>query len=190
MDHKKNSIIFLKRWDYQTTLPGSWETCMQVKKQQLETDMEQQTSTKLGREYIKAVYCHPAYLAYIQSASCKMLAGWLANWSPAIKIAGRNINNFRYADDTILIAKSEEEQKSLLVKVEEENEKSGSKLNIQKMMYTASSSITSWINRRGKVETVSHFILLGSKITAYGDCSHKIKTLALWKKSCDNPRHY
>ena len=88
------------------------------------------------------------------------------------------------------MAKSEEEQKSLLVKVKEENEKSGLKLSIQKMKFTTFSSITSWKNRRGKVETVSHFVLLGSKITAYGDCSHKIKTLALWKKSYDNPRHY
>ena len=88
------------------------------------------------------------------------------------------------------MAKSEKEQKSLLVKVKEENEKSGLKLSIQKTKFKAFSSITLWKNRRGKVETVSHFVLLGSKITAYGDCSHKIKTLALWKKSYDNPRHY
>ena len=63
---------FLKRWEYQTTLPASWEICMQVKKQQLKQDMEQQTGSKLGKEYIKAVYCHPAYLTYTQSTSCKM----------------------------------------------------------------------------------------------------------------------
>ena len=67
---------FWKRWDYQTTLPAFWETCMQVKKQQLEPDMEQQTGSKLGKEYIKAVYCHPAYLTYMQSASCEM-PGWM-----------------------------------------------------------------------------------------------------------------
>ena len=67
---------FFKRWVYQTTLPGSWEICMQVKKQQLELYMEQQTGFKLGKEYIKAVYCHPAYLTYMQSTSCKML-GWM-----------------------------------------------------------------------------------------------------------------
>ena len=88
------------------------------------------------------------------------------------------------------MAKSEEEQKSLLVKVKEENEKSGLKLSIQETKFMAFSSITSWKNRRGKVETVSHFILLDSKITAYGDCSHKIKTLAFGKKSYDNRRHY
>ena len=63
---------FLKRWEYQTTLPASWETCMQDKKQQLESDMEQWTGSKLGKEYIRAVYCHPAYLTYIQSTSCKI----------------------------------------------------------------------------------------------------------------------
>ena len=63
---------FLKRWEYQTTLPASWEICMQVKKQQLEPNIEQQTNSKLGKEYCKAVYCHPAYLTYMQSTSCKM----------------------------------------------------------------------------------------------------------------------
>ena len=67
---------FLKRWEHQTTWPVSWETCMQVKKQQLEPDMEQQTGSKLGKEYIKAVYCHPAYLTYMHSTSCQM-PGWM-----------------------------------------------------------------------------------------------------------------
>ena len=66
---------FLKRWEYQTTWPASWEICMQVRKQQLELDMEQQTGSKLGKEYIKAVYCLPVYLTYMQSTSCEML-GW------------------------------------------------------------------------------------------------------------------
>ena len=70
MDH--NKLEFLKRWEYQTTLPASWEISMQVKKQQLELDMEQQTGSKLGKEYIKALYCHPAYLTYMQSTSCKL----------------------------------------------------------------------------------------------------------------------
>ena len=74
MDHKLLKI--LKRWKYQTTLPVSREACMQVKKQQFELDMEQWTGSKLGKEYIKAVYCHPAYLTYMQSTSCKML-GWM-----------------------------------------------------------------------------------------------------------------
>ena len=67
---------FLKRWEYQTALPASWETYMQVKKQQEEQDMEQQTGSKLGKEYVNCVYCHPAYLTYIQSTSCEML-GWM-----------------------------------------------------------------------------------------------------------------
>ena len=73
MDHNKLWEI-LKEMEYQTTLPASWETCMQVKKQQLEPDMEPQTGSKLGKEYIKAVYCHPAYLTYMQSTSCEVLA--------------------------------------------------------------------------------------------------------------------
>ena len=67
---------FLKRWEYQTTLLASWETCMQDKKRQLEPDMEKRTSSKLGKKYVKAVYCHPAYLTYMQSTSCEML-GWI-----------------------------------------------------------------------------------------------------------------
>ena len=93
-----------------------------------------------------------------------------------IKIAGRNINNLRYADDTTLMAESEEELKFLLMKVKEENEKVGLKLNIQKTKIMASGPITSW-QRDG--ETVSDFIFLGSKITADGDCSHEIKRCLL-----------
>ena len=92
-----------------------------------------------------------------------------------IKIAGRNINNLRYADDTTLMAESEEKLKSLLMKVKEEREKVGLKLNIQKTKIMASSPITSWEIDGETVETVSDFILGGSKITADGDCSHEIK---------------
>ena len=97
-----------------------------------------------------------------------------------IKIARRNINNLRYADDTILMAESEEEVKSLLMKVKEESEKVGLKLNIQKTKITASSPITSWQIDGETVETVSNFIFLGSKITADGDCSHEIKRRLLF----------
>ena len=103
--------------------------------------MEQWTGSKLGKEYDKVVYCHPAYLTYIKSTS------WNAGLEEAqagIKIAGRNINNHRYADDTTLMAESEEELKSLLMKVKEEGEKAGLKLNIQKMKIMACSPITSW----------------------------------------------
>ena len=92
-----------------------------------------------------------------------------------IMIARRNINNLRYADDTTLMAESEEELKSLLMNVKEESEKVGLKLNIQKMKIMASGPITSWQLDGGRVETVSDFILGGSKITADGDCSHEIK---------------
>ena len=92
-----------------------------------------------------------------------------------IKIAGRDINNLRYADDTILLAESEEELKSLLMKVKEESEEVGLKLNIQKTKIMASGPITSWQIDGETVETVSDFIWGGSKITANGDCSHKIK---------------
>ena len=115
---------------------------MQVKKQQLELDMGQQTGSKLGKEYVKAVYCHPAYLTYIQNISCEM-AG-LDEAQAGIKIAGRNIINLRYADDTTLIAESEEELKSFLMKVKEESEKIGLKLNIQKTKIMAPGPITSW----------------------------------------------
>ena len=92
-----------------------------------------------------------------------------------IKIARRNINNLRYVDDTTLMAKSKEELKSLLMKVKEENEKVGLKLNIQKTKIMASGPITSWEIDGETEETVSDFIFLGSKITADGDCSHEIK---------------
>ena len=93
---------------------------MQVKEQQLELDMEQLTGSKLGKKSIKAVYCHPAYLIYMQYI---MINAGLEEAQAGIKIAGRNINNLRYADDTSLMAESKEELKSLLMKVKEENEK-------------------------------------------------------------------
>ena len=105
-----------------------------------------------------------------------------------IKIARRNIKNLRYADDTILMAESEEELNSLLMKVKEESEKVGLKLNIQKMKIMASGPITSWEIDGGKVETVSDFIFSGSKITADGDCSHEMKRrLLLGRKVMTHP---
>ena len=139
---------------------------MQVKKQQLEVDMEQQTGSKLGTEYIKAVYCHCAYLTSMNM--------WNVRWDEAqagIKIGGRNINNLRYADDTTL--------KSLLMKAKEESEKVGLKLNIQKTKIMAPGPITSWQIDGETVETVADFILGGSKIPADGDCSREIKRCLL-----------
>ena len=104
-----------------------------------------------------------------------------------IKIAGRNINNLRYADDTTLMAESEKELKSLLMKVKEESEKVGLNLNIQKTKILASSPITSWEIHGETVETVSDFTFLGSKITVDGDCSHEIKRcLLLGRKVMSN----
>ena len=108
-----------------------------------------------------------------------------------IKIAGRNINNLRYADDTTLMAESEEELKSLLMKVKEESKKAGIKLNIQKTKVMASDPITSWQIDGEPMETARVFIFLGSKITADGGCIKEIKkTLAPWKKSYGKPRQH
>ena len=113
------------------------------------------------------------------------MLGWKAQ--AGIKIAGRNINNLRYADDTTLMAESEEELKSLLMKVKEESEKIGLKLHIQKMKIIASGPITSWEIDGETVETVADFVFLGSKITADGDCSHEIKRrLLLGRKVMTN----
>ena len=108
-----------------------------------------------------------------------------------IKTARRNINNLRYADDTTLVARSEEELKSFLMKVKEESEKAGLKLNIQKTKIMASSPIASWQADRKTMETVADFIFLGSKTTADGDCSHEIKRcLLLGKKNYDQSRQH
>ena len=164
-------------------LTASWEICMQVKKQHLELDMEQQTGSKSGKEYIKAVYCHPAYLTY---AEWIMWNAGLEEAQAGIKTARRNINHLRYADDTTLMAESEE-LKSLLMKVKEESEKLGFKLNIQKTKIMVSSPIISWQTDGEIMETVRDFILGGSQITADGDCSHEIKRrLLLGRKAMTN----
>ena len=154
---------------------------MQVRKQQLELDMEQQTGSKYEKEYVKAVYCHLAHLTSMQSNV------GLDEAQAGIKIAKRNINNLRYADDTTLMAGSEEELKRLLMKVKEESEKVGLKLNIQQTKIMASGPITSRQIDGETVETVLT-IFLGSKITADGDCSHEIKRHSLegklWPTCC------
>ena len=116
--------------------------------------MQQQTGSKLGKVYVKAVYCHPAYLIYIEYI---MRNARLDEAQAGIKIAGRNINNLRYADDTILMAESEEELKSFLMKVEEDSEKAGLKLNIQKTKIMAFGPITSWQIDGETMETVKLF---------------------------------
>ena len=144
---------------------------MQVKKQQLELDMEQWTGSKSEKEYIKSTSpcLFNFYAEYI------MRKAGLEETQAGINIARRNINNLRYADDTILMEESEEELKSLWVKVKEESEKTGLKLNIQKTKIMASGPITSWQIDSETMETVRDFIWGGSKITADGDCSHEIK---------------
>ena len=159
---------------------------MEVRKQQLELDMEQHTDSKLGKKYIKVVYCHPVYLFNL-CAEYNMQNAGLDEAQAGIKIAGRKINNLRYADDTTLMAESEEELKSLLMKVKEESEKVDLKLNIQKTKIMASGPITSWQRDGETMETVRDFIFLGSKITADGDFSHEIRRhLLLGRKAMTN----
>ena len=130
--------------------------------------MEQQTGSKLGKEYIKAVYCHPAYLIYMQSPSCEM-PGWMKHRLES-RLLGE-ISIISYADDTTLIAESKEELKSLLRKVKEESKKAGLKLNIQKVKIMASGPIISREIDGETMETVRDFLFLGSKITEDGNCS-------------------
>ena len=158
---------------------------MQIKKQQLEPDMEQWTGLKLGKEYNKAVYWSPCwfnlYVEYI------MWNVGLDGSQAGIKIAGRNINNLRCADDITLLAESEEELKSFLMRVKEETEKAGLKFNIQKKKIVVFGPITSWQIYGKKVETVTDFIFLGSKITVDSNYSYEIKRrLLLGRKTMTN----
>ena len=167
--------------EYQTTLLASWEICMQVKKQQLELDMEQQTGSKgVCQGCILSPCLFNLYAEYM------MRNAGLEEAQAGIKIAGRNINHLRYTDDTSLMAESKE-LKSLVMKVKEESEKPGLTLHIQKKMIMASSPITSWKTDGETMETLTDFIFLGSKITADGDCSSEIKRhLLLESKAITN----
>ena len=144
---------------------------MQVKKQQLELDMEQQTGFRLGKEYVKAVYCHPACSTYMQSTSSEML-GWMKH-----KLKLRLLGDISVISDTQMTPplwqKTEELRASM--KVKEESEKARLKLSIQKIKIMASGPITSWLIDGETVKTVTDFSFLGSEITADGDCSHEIK---------------
>ena len=138
---------FFKRWEYQTTWPASWETCMQVRKQQLELDMEKQTGSKSGKQYFSNIQiykvCIPSPFVFNSYAEYIMRNAGLEEAQAGIKIARRNINNLIFAYDTTLIAESEDELKSLLMKVKEESEKVALKLNIQKTKVMATGPITS-----------------------------------------------
>ena len=159
---------FLKGWEYQTTLPAFWETCMQVQKQQSEPNKEQCTGSKLGKECIKAVYYHPAYLAYMQSASCKM-PGWM-NHKLELRLQKYlqpQIRRWYHPN-----GRKQRGTKSLLIKVKEESEKAGLKLNIQKTKFMASSSINSW--QMSSVQMLSHVQLFATPRTAARQASLSI----------------
>ena len=138
----------------------SWETCIQYKKQQLEPDIKQQTVSKLGKEYIKAVYFHPAYLTSMQSTSCEM-PHW-RNHKLESRLLGETSYNLRYADDNTLMAESEEELKEPLDEGKsDESEKAVLKLNIQKTKIMASGSTTSWQIDGGKNGNNDRLYFLG-----------------------------
>ena len=148
----------LKRWEYQTTFCASWEICVHVKKQQLRLDMEQQNGSKLRKEYVKTVYCHPAYITSMQSTSCEV-PGWMKH-KLELRLPGEIISDTQMT--LTLIAESKEEWKSFLMKMKEESEKAGLKLNIQETKIRASGHIISW---QIDGETVKDFIFLGLNIT-------------------------
>ena len=162
---------FLKRWDYQTSWSASWEN-VRRSGSNIRTGHGTTDWFQIGKGVRQGCILSPClfnlYAEYI------LRNAGLEEAQAGIKIAGRNINNLRYADDTTLMAESEE-LKSLLMKVKEETEKAGLKLNILKTKIMASGPITSWQIDGETVETVTGFIFLGSKITADGDCNHEIK---------------
>ena len=157
-------------------LSASWETCMRVRKQQLEPYMEQQTGSKLGKEYVKAVYCHCAYLTYMQCTSCK-IPGWMK-----LKLVSRLLGKISMISDMQIIPSNgrkwrTEEPLDESERAEWKNCSFVKKTQKSKIM--ASGPITSWQIKGEKVETVTDFIFLGSKITADGDWSHAIKRCLL-----------
>ena len=146
---------------------------MPVKKQQLELDMEQWFGSKLGKEYVKAVYGHSTF--FNKYAKYIMRNAGLEEAQGGIKKSERNMNNLRYADDTNLMAESEEELKTLLMKLKEESEKVGLKLNIQKTKIIASGPITSWEIDGETVETVSDFVFWARKSLQMVTAAMKLK---------------
>ena len=178
---------FFKRWEYQTTLFTSRETCMHIKKQQLKLDMEQQTGSILGKEYIKAISCHPVCLTCMQCTSCE-LPGWMKHKLESRLPGEISITSDMHMTPLLWLAESKEELQSLLMKLKEESEKSRLKLSIQKMKIMAFGPITSWQIDGETMETVTDFIFLDSKITVEGVWNREIKRcLVLGKKSSDKP---
>ena len=158
-----------KRWEYQTTLPASWETWMPIKKQQLELDMEKQTGLQIGKWVPQGCVLSP-YLFNLYAEYITRNPG-LDEAQGGIKIAGRNIKIHRWHH---LYSRRWRRSKEPLDENEEKSEKVGLKLNIQKTKIMASGTITSWQIDGETVETVADFILRGSKITADVDCSHEV----------------
>ena len=134
--------------------------------------------------------CLPLPCLFNFYAECIMRNAGLEEAQAGIKIAGRNINNLRYVDDTTLMAESEEELNSLLMQVKDQSENADLKLNIQKTKIMESSPITSWQIEGEKVEAMTDFLFLGSKISADSDCNHEIKMLVPWKESYDKTRQH
>ena len=161
-----------------TTLPASWEICMQVKKQKLELHMEQQAGSKSGKEYVKAVYCHPAYLTSVKFETInwkhhvKCWARWITNWNHDCQEKYQQPQICRWYPP---YGRKWRRTKDLFMKEKEGSEKAGLKCNIQETKIMASGLITSWQIDGEKMETVRNFIFLGSKITADSDCSHESK---------------
>ena len=175
---------FFKRWEYQTTLPCLLRNPYAGQEATVRTGHETVDWFQIGRVCQGCILSPCLFNLYAEHI---MRNTGLEEAQAGIKIARRDINNLRYADNTTLMAESEEELKSLLIKLKEESEKVGLKLNFQKTKIMASGPITSWQIDGQTVETVSDFIFLGSKITADGDCSHEIKRrLLLGRKVMTN----
>ena len=175
---------FLKRWAYQTTWPASWETCMQVRKQQLEMDMDEQAGSKSGKEYVKAVYCHPAYLTSMQSTSWEMLGWRKHSWNQdrwekyQTQICRWYHSNGRKQPKEPFDEGERGEWKSWLKTQNSDNEDHG--------IWSHHLMANRWGNN-GSSAWVTEFIFLGSKITADGDCSHEIeRCLLFWRKVMTN----
>ena len=167
----KNCGKCLKKWEYQTTWPASWEICMRVRKQQLELDMEQQTGSKLGKEYVKAVYCHPAYLTYMQSTSWEM-PGWMKH-----KLESRLLGEISITSNIPMTAPlwTKLRTKEPLDESERGKWKSWLKLSIQKTNIIASSPITPPQIDGDSMETVTDFIFLAQKSLQMLTAAMKLK---------------
>jgi len=189
IDHAKafdcgsqQTVENLQRWEYKTILPAFWEICMQVNKQQLELNLEQHIGSKSGKEYVKAMYCHPAYLNYMLSKSCEM-----PNWMKH-KLETQLLGEISITTDMQKTrVRMWRETKEPLDESERGEWNIWLKLHIQKMKIMAFRPITSRQIDGGTIETVRDFTLGGSKITADDDCSHEIKTcLLIWRKAMTN----